>query len=148
MYFREVMWYENACEREGLDNCSLPSVCHAALVVWHDALRALVDMLLVGMLIKGVSLVAMLLYCMMPQGACSVLNLVGACLSTYTLYHVITCHVYPSSFDSKNISQTDGAQSSRMPTSLPNNLHLTVGQAHTPATIDTESEPEEAPIKI
>ncbi|GJS78406.1 hypothetical protein Tco_0728287 [Tanacetum coccineum] len=27
-------------------------------------------------------------------------------------------------------------------------LHLTVGQAHTPATIDTESEPEEAPSEI
>ncbi|GKB14023.1 hypothetical protein Tco_0847946, partial [Tanacetum coccineum] len=35
-------------------------VCHAALVVLHDALRALVDMLLVAMLIKDVSLVAML----------------------------------------------------------------------------------------
>ncbi|GJU80102.1 hypothetical protein Tco_1282467 [Tanacetum coccineum] len=26
-------------------------------------------------------------------------------------------------------------------------LHLTVGQAHTPATVDTESEPEEAPLE-
>ncbi|GKF10138.1 hypothetical protein Tco_0048064, partial [Tanacetum coccineum] len=26
-------------------------------------------------------------------------------------------------------------------------LHLTVGQAHTPATVDTESEPKEAPSK-
>ncbi|GKD17731.1 hypothetical protein Tco_1206889, partial [Tanacetum coccineum] len=26
-------------------------------------------------------------------------------------------------------------------------LHLTVGQAHTPTTVDTESEPEEAPSK-
>ncbi|GKD21886.1 hypothetical protein Tco_1223589 [Tanacetum coccineum] len=29
-----------------------------------------------------------------------------------------------------------------------NNLHLTVGQAHTPANIDTESKPEEAPSEI
>ncbi|GJX56215.1 hypothetical protein Tco_0286112 [Tanacetum coccineum] len=54
----------------------------------------------------------------------------------------------PAHFDSENISQTDGAQSSRVPTSLPNDLYLTVGQAHTPATIDTESEPEEAPTEI
>ncbi|GKE24135.1 hypothetical protein Tco_1435647 [Tanacetum coccineum] len=28
------------------------------------------------------------------------------------------------------------------------NLHLTIGQAHTPATVDTESKPEEAPSEI
>ncbi|GJZ07181.1 hypothetical protein Tco_0540974, partial [Tanacetum coccineum] len=34
----------------------LSDVCHATLVVLHDALRALVDMWLVAMLIKDVSL--------------------------------------------------------------------------------------------
>ncbi|GKD18397.1 hypothetical protein Tco_1207555 [Tanacetum coccineum] len=69
----------------------------------------------------------------------------------------------PAHFDSEIISQTVRAQSSRVPTPLPDDpyvapllvvpspvpssddLHLTVGQAHTPATVDTESEPEEAP---
>ncbi|GJS19052.1 hypothetical protein Tco_0413524 [Tanacetum coccineum] len=69
-------------------------------------------------------------------------------------------------FDSEIISQTDEAQSSRVPTPFPDDpyvapllvvtspipssddLHLTVGQAHTPATVDTESEPEEAPSEI
>ncbi|GKF56267.1 hypothetical protein Tco_0166607, partial [Tanacetum coccineum] len=77
----------------------------------------------------------------------------------------------PAHFDSEIISQTDGAQYSRVPTQLPDDpyvavrqrfpihvvpspetssddLHLTVGQAHTHATIDTESEPEEAPSEI
>ncbi|GJU88678.1 hypothetical protein Tco_1301101 [Tanacetum coccineum] len=95
----------------------------------------------------------------------------------------------PAIFDSEIISQTVGAQSSRVLTPLPDDpyvtvrqahlvdmdiesgpledlreteipqpllvvpspvpslddLHLTVGQAHTPVTVDTESEPEEAP---
>ncbi|GJU19757.1 hypothetical protein Tco_1153099 [Tanacetum coccineum] len=97
-----------------------------------------------------------------------------------------------SYFDLDIISHTDGAQSSRVPTSLPDDpyvavrqaylidtdtesgplkdlketdipqpllvvpspvpssddLHLTVGQAHAPAIIDTVSEPEEAPSEI
>ncbi|GJW31727.1 hypothetical protein Tco_0051759 [Tanacetum coccineum] len=95
----------------------------------------------------------------------------------------------PAHFDSEIISQSVGAQSSRVPTLLPDDpyvtvrqahlvdtdtesgpaedlretkvpqpllvvpspvlspddLHLTIGQDHTPATVDTESEPEEAP---
>ncbi|GJY78359.1 hypothetical protein Tco_0484160 [Tanacetum coccineum] len=98
----------------------------------------------------------------------------------------------PAHFDSEIISQTDEAQSSRVPTlflddlyvavrqaylvdtdtesrplehlreiEIPqpllvvpspipssDDLYLTVGQAHTPATKDTESEPEEAPSEI
>nr|GEY06182.1 acetolactate synthase 1 [Tanacetum cinerariifolium] len=70
----------------------------------------------------------------------------------------------PAHFDSEIISQIDEAQSSRVPTHLPddlysllvvpsrvppsNDLHLKAGQAHTPATIDTKSEPEETPSKI
>ncbi|GKB28664.1 hypothetical protein Tco_0868065, partial [Tanacetum coccineum] len=36
-----------------------------------------------------------------------------------------------------------------VPSAVPSSddLHLTVGQAYTPATIDTESEPEEAPLE-
>ncbi|GKA70481.1 hypothetical protein Tco_0776620 [Tanacetum coccineum] len=81
------------------------------VIASHDALRALVDMLLIAMLIKGVSLVMS------------------------TLAH----------FDSKIISQTDGAQSFRVPTLLPDDPYVT---AHAPATIDTESEPEEALLEI
>ncbi|GJT87442.1 hypothetical protein Tco_1069159 [Tanacetum coccineum] len=67
--------------------------------------------------------------------------------------------------DSEIISQTDRARSSRVPIPLPDDPYmipqplpiasspipppydpyLIVGQAHTPATIDTESEPEETP---
>ncbi|GJV53554.1 hypothetical protein Tco_1449295 [Tanacetum coccineum] len=72
-------------------------------------------------------------------------------------------------FDLEIISQTDGAQSSRVPTPLPDDpyvtipqtllvvpspvpssddFHLTVGHAHTPTIVDTEFEPEEAPLEI
>ncbi|GJX50662.1 retrovirus-related pol polyprotein from transposon TNT 1-94 [Tanacetum coccineum] len=76
----------------------------------------------------------------------------------------------PTHFDSEIFSQTVEAQSSRMPTPLPDDpyvavrgsqpflivpspvrssddLHLTVGQAHTPATVDIESELEDAPLE-
>ncbi|GJR74293.1 hypothetical protein Tco_0086658 [Tanacetum coccineum] len=98
----------------------------------------------------------------------------------------------PAHFDLKIISQTDGAQSSRVPTPLlddpymtvrqahlvdrdtesgpledlretgipqpllvvpspvpsSDDLNLTVGQAHTPAIVDTKSKPEEALLEI
>ncbi|GJS16064.1 hypothetical protein Tco_0410536 [Tanacetum coccineum] len=54
----------------------------------------------------------------------------------------------PSHFDIEIISHTDEAQSSRVPTHLPDDFHLIVGHDYTPATVDTESEPEEAPSKI
>ncbi|GJW05507.1 hypothetical protein Tco_1564363 [Tanacetum coccineum] len=82
-------------------------------------------------------------------------------------YRVITGHVYPAHFDSEIISQTVEAQSSRVPTPLPDDPYVEVRQehlvdtntesgpvedlreteAHTPATVDTESEPKEAPSK-
>ncbi|GJR07597.1 hypothetical protein Tco_0790249 [Tanacetum coccineum] len=73
----------------------------------------------------------------------------------------------PAQFDSEIISQTVGVQSSQVPTPLPDDPYVAVRQAylvntdtefgpledlreteaHTPATVDTESEPEEAPSK-
>ncbi|GJS42882.1 putative reverse transcriptase domain-containing protein [Tanacetum coccineum] len=89
------------------------SWCVVNQVVLHDALRALVDMLLVVMLIKDVSLV----------------------MST------------PAHFDSEISSQTVRAQSSRVPTQLPDDPYVAVRQTHLVDT-DTESEPEEAPLEI
>nr|GEZ72648.1 hypothetical protein [Tanacetum cinerariifolium] len=53
----------------------------------------------------------------------------------------------PAHFDLEIISQTPLLV---VPSPVPSSddLHLIVGQAHTPATIDTEFEPEEAPSKI
>ncbi|GKD27956.1 hypothetical protein Tco_1234170 [Tanacetum coccineum] len=73
----------------------------------------------------------------------------------------------PAYFDSKIISQTIRAQSSRVPALLPDDPYVVVRQAHlvntdtesgpvedlreteshTPTTVDIESEPEEAPLK-
>ncbi|GJV20690.1 hypothetical protein Tco_1369710 [Tanacetum coccineum] len=53
---RLVIRAKNTCECLDLECYWLSDVCHAALVVLHDALRALVDMWLVAMLIKDVSL--------------------------------------------------------------------------------------------
>nr|GEY15827.1 hypothetical protein [Tanacetum cinerariifolium] len=50
----------------------------------------------------------------------------------------------PVYVDSKTITQADGAQSSRVPTPLPNDPYVAVREAQL-VDIDTESEPEEAP---
>ncbi|GJU16774.1 hypothetical protein Tco_1144740 [Tanacetum coccineum] len=50
-------------------------------------------------------------------------------------------------FESKIISQTNGAQSSRVPTPLPDDPYVAVRQAYLVDT-DTESDPEEAPSEI
>ncbi|GKC99765.1 hypothetical protein Tco_1170040 [Tanacetum coccineum] len=63
----------------------------------------------------------------------------------------------PAHFDSEIFPQTNRAQSSRVPIPLSDNPYRVVRQSHladtnikqayTPATIDTESDPEEAPSK-
>ncbi|GKA74588.1 hypothetical protein Tco_0780890 [Tanacetum coccineum] len=53
----------------------------------------------------------------------------------------------PAHFESKIISYTVGAQSSRVPTPLPDDLYVAVRQAHLVDT-DTKSEPKEAPSEI
>ncbi|GJY55445.1 hypothetical protein Tco_0454560 [Tanacetum coccineum] len=85
--------------------------------------------------------------------------------STYTL--TVLLHVMSTSahFDSEIISQTVRAQSSRVPTPLPDDPYVAVRHAHladtdtksglvedlkeiedhTPITVNTESKPEEAP---
>ncbi|GKG09876.1 hypothetical protein Tco_0338622 [Tanacetum coccineum] len=50
--------------------------------------------------------------------------------STYTLYRVITCHVYPAHFDSEIISQTDRGQSSRVFIPLSDDPYGAVRQSH------------------
>nr|GEZ06997.1 hypothetical protein [Tanacetum cinerariifolium] len=52
----------------------------------------------------------------------------------------------PTYVDSETIAQADGAQSSRVLVSLPGNPYVAVRQAQL-VDIDTESEPEEAPLK-
>ncbi|GKC13928.1 hypothetical protein Tco_1010710, partial [Tanacetum coccineum] len=109
-------------------------------VVFHDALRALVDMWLVAMLIKDASLVAMLLLSVMPLGACAVSNLVDNYTLT-VLSQVMSTLAY---VDSETITHADGAQSSRVPVRLPDDPYVAVRQAQLVDT-DTKSEPEEAP---
>ncbi|GJU91639.1 hypothetical protein Tco_1304062 [Tanacetum coccineum] len=84
-------------------------------------------MLFVAMLIKGVSLVAMLLYCMMPLDPESLSRYVVGSDRDRDSPAITCCTItLPSSDD----------------------LFLIVRHAYTPASIDTESEPEEAPSEI
>ncbi|GKD56508.1 hypothetical protein Tco_1289895, partial [Tanacetum coccineum] len=53
----------------------------------------------------------------------------------------------PSHFDSETITQTVEAQSSRVPTPLPDDPYVAVRQAHLVDT-NTKSEPKEAPLEI
>nr|GEY30309.1 copia protein [Tanacetum cinerariifolium] len=50
-------------------------------------------------------------------------------------------HVYPAHSGSETISQTDGAQSSRVPIPLPDDPYMAVRQAYLATITDSESEP-------
>ncbi|GJV89564.1 hypothetical protein Tco_1533502 [Tanacetum coccineum] len=121
MCFHLVLLHEIACERGDLDLC----VCHAALVVLHVSLRCLF---------------------------CYLILLVLICRSY--LLSVSIMQVYLATITDSESEPFEDFRETEIPQPLPiapspvpplDDSCLIVRQAHTPVTIDTESELEEAP---